>query len=501
MTHHFEGTEPMDEAPRSVPLLSTKASTRPILETQSEYAPGTWENPAPLQVKPRKRPPSPTSEETSPDQTRVFGRKRQGKSRRIQSPCSSDDAEPAAASGPVRVIPTLNRSGPRRPAETDDPSPAPADPAFPAFNSYDDPMPLAKDINVLGGANSVSTDDPLLRNDHSPRQRIPNKDITTPLSASDTGTACLSQNDIENTGAGAVIYPSVLTPPASAVIASCQVVPRQVQEAIKNVRGGVADVDVDSRSDAPSSALSIEDVSLEIRPIPAFKGLTFITGGLSALDYLRACRARRLASQLNIASAANPPPVSAPPSIQNASDAALEEDKMSLAEWRHIIEKYGDSDIEGLLDASTETPPSSPPSALEYSVVHVDPTHQPPPERRGKALRNFDYTTVDEWNRRAPTMTRNPQLHRAIFEAYIAQSELESGEIKVYNEVDAEGAPPDFEFTCSNDMLYHPEVPDPELGLGCDCEGPCDPKSKTCSCAKRQKLYSYLDLEGFAYDE
>ncbi|KAJ7048092.1 SET domain-containing protein [Mycena amicta] len=36
--------------------------------------------------------------------------------------------------------------------------------------------------------------------------------------------------------------------------------------------------------------------------------------------------------------------------------------------------------------------------------------------------------------------------------------------------------------------------------IGCDCVGPCDPASTTCSCLKRQNEYSQGYLPGFQYD-
>ncbi|KAK4686075.1 hypothetical protein P7C73_g4056, partial [Tremellales sp. Uapishka_1] len=92
----------------------------------------------------------------------------------------------------------------------------------------------------------------------------------------------------------------------------------------------------------------------------------------------------------------------------------------------------------------------------------------PPPGREGVAKRDFDFRLIDEWNRNSGKYTHNPALHALIFEAYIAEAtsvdEPQADEIKVYNEVDHEGAPPDFEFAYSNQVLYHQDVPDPELG-------------------------------------
>lgn len=143
-------------------------------------------------------------------------------------------------------------------------------------------------------------------------------------------------------------------------------------------------------------------------------------------------------------------------------------------------------------------------SDVALFVQYPDPP--PPPERIREAKREFNTRTIDPWNRQKHTFRSNPALHRAIFEAYIMQSTSmeESGgdDIKVTNDVDAAGGPPDFEFVYSDTMLYPDGIPPPELGLGCDCDGPCDPDSKTCTCVKRQELYFYdLGLKGFAYDE
>ncbi|WVR03726.1 hypothetical protein IAU60_000721 [Kwoniella sp. DSM 27419] len=206
-------------------------------------------------------------------------------------------------------------------------------------------------------------------------------------------------------------------------------------------------------------------------------------------------------------------------------------------QWQRLVENGGESEVEDLLDDG-EDAPSSEPSAVEIierdeiigqspmRVPHDDGTDDltsvvvspvksvissmildppPPPHRIGKANRVLNTLMLDDWNKRKPTLTKNPSLHRAVFEAYMrqctSQDEPEADEIRVVNDIDAEGAPPDFEFQYSNGMLYNPVAPDPELGLGCDCEGPCDPNSKTCSCVKRQEAYFYdLGMKGFAYD-
>ncbi|WVQ64997.1 uncharacterized protein L199_003167 [Kwoniella botswanensis] len=208
--------------------------------------------------------------------------------------------------------------------------------------------------------------------------------------------------------------------------------------------------------------------------------------------------------------------------------------------WRWIVEHEGESDVEDLVDESSDGAPSSGPSnaveLVEYngftvrssykipiagevhtpledveSNIHtvlseILPDPLPPSDRIGRANRILNAKLIDEWNRRKPHLTNNPSLHRAVFEAYMAQStsidEPQADEIRVVNDIDGEGAPPDFEFQYSNDMLYNPDVPDPELGVGCDCDGPCDPNDKSCSCVRRQELYFYdLGMKGFAYDD
>jgi histone-lysine N-methyltransferase SUV39H len=135
-----------------------------------------------------------------------------------------------------------------------------------------------------------------------------------------------------------------------------------------------------------------------------------------------------------------------------------------------------------------------------YPALPVDGS--PPRDRMSKATRKFDTRLIDEWNKEYPKMTSNPSLHRMIFESYISECVKGSEpSISVINKVDAESIPPNFEFQYSNDMLYHAAVPEPELGKGCDCEGPCSESSRTCSCLKQQNLYNYDCSEGFAYDK
>jgi hypothetical protein len=127
-----------------------------------------------------------------------------------------------------------------------------------------------------------------------------------------------------------------------------------------------------------------------------------------------------------------------------------------------------------------------------------------PAQFRAPVRRHFETKTIDAYNRMLPQLTANPDLHRAMFQNWITEAtaadEPYADEIRVYNEADKEAEAPDMEFEYSNGMLYDHDVPDPEIGTGCGCAGPCNPKSRTCSCVKRQKLFYYgEEMDGFAY--
>ncbi|WVQ93656.1 hypothetical protein IAU59_000732 [Kwoniella sp. CBS 9459] len=332
----------------------------------------------------------------------------------------------------------------------------------------------------------------------------------------------------------------------------------KVEEAVEDVRIGVDEVEIQpapveaeisnqraSRQVSISSTPSIQEIkpegtrqqpeagpsrrSTRILEKSSDDELT-LESPASRVKALDAIRARRRAKQ------GTPSGSSATPVVEIPT--------RSKRMWEGVIESEGESDVEDMLDLFLDSPPSSGPSRAVDMVEHqgftikstfdmlmnsigtsqeddfddvlVSPVHSivsitipdtpVPPERAGQANRILNTRLIDEWNRRKRSLTNNPPLHRAVFEAYMAQStsidEPQADEIRVVNDVDAEGAPPDFEFQYSNDMLYNPDVPDPELGRGCDCEGPCDPDAGTCSCAKRQELYFYdLGMSGFAYDE
>ena len=291
---------------------------------------------------------------------------------------------------------------------------------------------------------------------------------------------------------------------------------QQVEQAVEDVREGVADVRIqadsglavdverDSQRSPSIEEITVDDFSQAVPQnssrIPS-RSARF-TRNRQPL-YSRQKRIRTVSTDIGqtVIEIESPQPLLHLGRFEN----------MSRAKWRALVEREALSDIDTSLDTDGDSPPSSRSAGLQGVEDHLNlsvmgqPLHesqQTPDDRRGTAKREFNAAQVDDWNHRLPTLTRNPALHRAIFEAFVSEKELESGVITVSNKYD--GAPPDLEFEYGNDMLYHPDVPDPELGLGCNCVGPCDPKSTTCTCLKRQKAYFYDDadaIKGFAYDE
>ncbi|KAI0779687.1 SET domain-containing protein [Fomes fomentarius] len=107
-----------------------------------------------------------------------------------------------------------------------------------------------------------------------------------------------------------------------------------------------------------------------------------------------------------------------------------------------------------------------------------------------------------------PTSARQAgNMQVLVFEAEIrhntAVDEPKAPPIAIINEVDDEPTPP-LEFYYSNLMWHGKGVPKPDYDnlQGCDCVGPCDPMSKTCSCVRRQKEgMKESGLSGFIYDK
>ncbi|KZT55053.1 SET domain-containing protein [Calocera cornea HHB12733] len=95
---------------------------------------------------------------------------------------------------------------------------------------------------------------------------------------------------------------------------------------------------------------------------------------------------------------------------------------------------------------------------------------------------------------------------KSIFEAHIQENtaldELDAPPIKIVNNIDDDPCP-DPTFVYTNKIIYGEGVSPPDLDAlqGCDCEGPCDPNSKTCTCIHRQKQYSTNEVEGFVHND
>ncbi|ODN77113.1 hypothetical protein L202_05645 [Cryptococcus amylolentus CBS 6039] len=146
----------------------------------------------------------------------------------------------------------------------------------------------------------------------------------------------------------------------------------------------------------------------------------------------------------------------------------------------------------------------SPPPVPEVDLQTLYPDPPVPPDRIGIAKRVYEQTNMHAWA--AMSARSQPTRARSLFKTYIHQSTAcdpyGPDSIPVYNEVDQDQRPPDFDFVYSNDMYYPEPMPAPEKGLGCGCDGPCDPQSATCTCLKRQELYYYdIGVKGFAYLE
>ena len=180
-------------------------------------------------------------------------------------------------------------------------------------------------------------------------------------------------------------------------------------------------------------------------------------------------------------------------------------EKLSKAEWMTTVYEDGASDVEIVLDAASETSTyngnMTDAERERYYRDHYNSSQVPPDNRRGVARRHFNCTATDEWNLKSPTYTKNNLLHMTIISIMFAAKEGVAGEIPISNTVDPDHAPPELEFEYSNEMLYGPRVPDPELGLGCRCDGPCNENDLGCSCLRRQQLYFYNMGTGFAYNQ
>ncbi|KAF7980398.1 hypothetical protein HWV62_38202 [Athelia sp. TMB] len=113
--------------------------------------------------------------------------------------------------------------------------------------------------------------------------------------------------------------------------------------------------------------------------------------------------------------------------------------------------------------------------------------------------------TLQDYMNSLPPMYRKQEGAVRVFEAAIKESsaneEPNAPAISIINPIeDDDEATPPWEFHYTNKLWYGEGVPAPDLKSlkGCDCVGVCNPKSKSCSCVKRQA--EWLDgKSGFAY--
>ena len=113
-------------------------------------------------------------------------------------------------------------------------------------------------------------------------------------------------------------------------------------------------------------------------------------------------------------------------------------------------------------------------------------------------------TSLPDSINRLSAYTRRDAGIRDVFRAFmlenICDDEGSAPEIDIINEVDAEPSPV-FEFHYSNRMWYGEDLTMPDYSKlkGCECIGRCDPKSRTCACARKTR--SYLEVDGCVYEK
>lgn len=101
----------------------------------------------------------------------------------------------------------------------------------------------------------------------------------------------------------------------------------------------------------------------------------------------------------------------------------------------------------------------------------------------------------------------NPQM-KYVFEAMMeentADDEPTSPRIEIYGGKSGPVTPP-WEFYYTNKIFHGKGVPrsSKKKLKGCDCIGPCNPKSKTCACVKKQMAWTGddKDIKGFLYNK
>lgn len=503
--------------PRHVPTFASQ------IEPEASAAFPTLNNPSHGETS-RKRPssPAPLSRESTPI---VNGRKSNGKARRVESPEPPEPKEGPLEQGLTTVIESPSRRlGPRwavappnppsvpRPklpelyADVQSATTKPSDPITVTEPSSEPAMTVRASPLVIA-LNQEESSYPDLTIVPLPSGNLTMNSPYFEWNLGPIRSVSPMQVDARQDDLPFAIVRDTSAAPTIAPVNSSQIeVPEvEVEEAVEDVCHGVGEVDIGSR--APSSAPSIEEIAAEDFP-SKFTYRPYVKES-NILEFLRkrAAEGRRRvvegAAQATIEEAA----------LDSTPHGIVTMPRRTRQEWRRLVEIERETDIEAALDTDNSTPPlsSGPSSAIDTidygvsSILREGALAEPPDHLRGIARRNFNTRALDEWNRMYPTVTQNGSLHRLMFEDFITytlvgEDEYED-EIKVVNNVDRQGQPPDFEFQYSNKMLYHPDVPDPELGQGCGCEGPCDPSSSTCSCVKRQQLYMYeIAIDGFAYD-
>lgn len=95
-------------------------------------------------------------------------------------------------------------------------------------------------------------------------------------------------------------------------------------------------------------------------------------------------------------------------------------------------------------------------------------------------------------------------VFESMIEVNTAHDEPKAPPIRVIGKKNGPITPP-WEFYYSNKIFRGAGVPksDKSKLKGCDCIGPCDPKSKTCACVKRQMFWAGNDkaVKGFLYNK
>lgn len=119
--------------------------------------------------------------------------------------------------------------------------------------------------------------------------------------------------------------------------------------------------------------------------------------------------------------------------------------------------------------------------------------------------KDLPHALQDNINRWEESTRLLPQMRHVLQSAILentADDEPDAPPIEIINNVDYEPTPP-WEFHYSNKMWHTDGVPPPDVTMltSCGCIGKCDPKSKTCTCIKRQQQYASDVYPDFAYDK